>query len=70
MFGENLVWAEALTAASQTSYAMVACRDGSRFLGKIDLFSEEAGRYEILLTEASQVEPDGSLLPIEGKVCC
>ena len=26
--GENLVWAEALTAASQTSYAMVACRDG------------------------------------------
>jgi hypothetical protein len=65
--GENLVWAEALTAASQTSYAMVACRDGSRFLGKIDLFSEEAGRYEILLTEASQVEPDGSLLPIEGE---
>lgn len=65
--GENLIWAEALTAASRTSYAMVACEDGSRFLGKIDLFSEEAGNYEILLTQASQVEPDGTLLPIAGE---
>jgi hypothetical protein len=33
----------------------------------IDTFSEEAGNYELLLSRASQVQPDGSLLPIEGK---
>ena len=65
--GENLVWAETLTKASKESYAVVACKDGSRFIGEIDTFSEEAGNYEILLSNASQVQLDGSLLPIVGE---
>ena len=65
--GENLVWAETLTKASKQSYAVVACSDGSRFMGEIDTFSEEAGSDEILLSDASQVQPDGSLLPIRGE---
>jgi len=65
--GENLVWAETLTKASQQSYAVVACKDGSRFFGEIDTVSEEAGNYEILLSDASQVQPDGSLLPVAGE---
>lgn len=65
--GENLVWAETLTKASRDSYAVVACRDGSRFMGVIDTFSEEAGNYEILLGKASQVQLDGTFLPIEGQ---
>ena len=52
--GENLVWAEALTKSARDTYALVACRD-------------EAGNYEILLSNASQVEPDGTLLPIQGQ---
>lgn len=64
--GENLAWAETLTKASKQSYAVVACKDGSRFIGVVDTFSEEAGNYEILLGNASQVEPDGSLLAVEG----
>src|SRR6266404_7718890 len=54
--GENLVWAETLTKASKQSSAVVACKDGSRFIGEIDTFSEEAGNYEILLSNASQVQ--------------
>jgi len=65
--GENLVWAETLTKASTQCYAVVACKDGSRFIGEIDTFSEEAGNYEILLSNASQVQVDGSLLPIVGE---
>jgi len=65
--GENLVWAEALTKSARDTYALVACRDGSRFIGVVDTFSEEAGNYEILLSSASQVEPDGTLLPIQGQ---
>ena len=65
--GENLVWAETLTKASKESYAVVACKDGSRFIGEIDTFSEEAGNYEILLSNASQVQLDGSLLPVVGE---
>jgi len=65
--GENLVWAETLTKASKESYAVVACKDGSRFIGEIDTFSEEGGNYEILLSNASQVQLDGSLLPIVGE---
>jgi len=65
--GENLVWAETLTKASKESYAVVACKDGSRFIGEIDTFSEETGNYEILLSNASQVQLDGSLLPIVGE---
>jgi hypothetical protein len=64
--GENLVWAEALTKLPRESYAVVACKDGSRFLGVIDTFSEEAGNYEILLSRAAQVQADGSFLPIDG----
>jgi len=64
--GENLVWAETLTKASP-GYAVVACKDGSRFLGVIDTFSETAGDYELLLGRAAQIQPDGSLLPIEGE---
>src|SRR5258708_17650699 len=37
------------------------------FVGEIDTFSEEAGNYEILLSNASQVQVDGSLLPILGE---
>jgi len=29
--------------------------------------SKEAGNFEILLSDASQVRPDGSLLPIHGE---
>jgi len=47
--------------------ALVAGKDGSRFLGVVDTFSEEAGNYEILLSQAAQVQPDNSLLPIEGE---
>lgn len=65
--GENLVWAETLTKASKQAYAVVACKDGSRFMGIVDTFSEEAGNYEILLGNAAQVQPDGSLLPVEGE---
>jgi hypothetical protein len=65
--GENLVWAETLTKASKQSYAVVACKDSSRFMGVIDTFSEEAGNYEILLGNASQVQPDGTLLAVEGE---
>ena len=65
--GENLVWAETLTKSSGQAYALVACKDGSRFIGEIDTFSEEAGNFEILLSDASQVRPDGSLLPIHGE---
>lgn len=65
--GENLVWAETLTKLPKPSYAVVACKDGSRFLGVVDTFSEEAGNYEILLSQAAQVQPDGSLLPIDGE---
>jgi len=65
--GENLVWAETLTKSARDTYALVACRDGSRFIGVVDTFSEEAGNYEILLSNASQVEPDGTLLPIQGQ---
>jgi hypothetical protein len=39
--GENLVWAETLTKASKPSCAVVACKDGSRFIGEIDTFSED-----------------------------
>jgi hypothetical protein len=63
--GENLVWAEVLTKAPP-AFAVVACKDGSRFMGWIDTFSEEAGNYEVLLSCASQVQADGSLLPIDG----
>ena len=63
--GQNLVWAEVLTKAPQ-GYAVVACKDGSRFLGWVDTFSEEAGNYEIFLSRASQVQEDGSLLAIPG----
>jgi hypothetical protein len=65
--GENLVWAETLTKSARDTYALVACKDGSRFIGVVDTFSEEAGNYEILLSNASQVEPDGILLPINGE---
>lgn len=41
--GENLVWAETLTKTLTDSYALVACKDGSRFIGRVDTFSEEAG---------------------------
>ena len=58
-------WAEVLTKAPQ-GYAVVACKDGSRFLGWVDTFSEEAGNYEIFLSRASQVQEDGSLLAIPG----
>lgn len=40
--GENLVWAETLTKSARDTYALVACRDGSRFIGVVDTFSEEA----------------------------
>lgn len=63
--GENLVWAETFTRAP-LSYAVVACKDGSRFMGWVDTFSEEAGNYELFLSQASQVQPDGTLLPIPG----
>jgi hypothetical protein len=33
--GENLVWAETLTKASKESYAVVGCKDGSRFIGSL-----------------------------------
>lgn len=33
----------------------------------VDTFSEEAGNYEVLLGQAAQVQPDGSLLPINGE---
>ena len=36
-------------------------------VGEIDTFSEEAGNYEILLSNASQVQLDGSLLPVVGE---
>jgi hypothetical protein len=65
--GENLVWAETLTKSARDTYALVACQDGSRFIGIVDTFSEEAGNYEILLSHASQVELDGTLLPIDGE---
>ena len=65
--GENLVWAETLTKCSPNSYAVVACQDGSRFIGRIDTFSEESGNYEILLSHASQVQPDGTLLSVSGE---
>ena len=65
--GENLVWAETMTKLPRAAYAVVACKDGSRFLGVVDTFSEEAGNYEILLGQAAQVQPDGSLLPINGE---
>lgn len=65
--GENLLWAETLTKLPRDSYAVVACKDGSRFMGVIDLFSEEAGNYEVSLARASQVQPDGTLLPIKGR---
>jgi hypothetical protein len=63
--GENLVWAETLTKAPP-AYAVVACKDGSRFLGWIDTFSEETGNYELFLSRAFQVQQDGSLLAIPG----
>jgi len=40
--GENLVWTEVLTKASRLEYAVVTCKDGTRFMGLIDTFSEEA----------------------------
>src|SRR2546428_8119598 len=43
--GENLVWAETLTKSAGQAYALVACKDGSRFIGEIDTFSEEAGNF-------------------------
>lgn len=63
--GENLVWAETFTRAPM-SYAVVACKDGCRFLGWVDTFSEEAGNYEVFLSKAFQVQSDGTLLPIAG----
>ncbi len=41
-------------------------KDGSRFIGVVDTFSEDAGNYEVFLTRASQVQDDGTLLPIQG----
>lgn len=64
--GENLVWAEVMTKTAG-SYSLVACKDGSRFLGVVHTFSEEAGNYELFLSRASQVQPDGTLLPINGE---
>jgi hypothetical protein len=64
--GENLIWADVLSTAPRRSYAVVACKDGSRFIGFVDTFSEDAGDYEVFLTDASQVETDGTLLPIHG----
>jgi hypothetical protein len=64
--GENLVWAEVMTKTSG-SYSLIACKDGSRFLGVVDTFSEEAGNYEVFLSHAFQVQPDGTLLPIVGE---
>jgi|SRR2546428_14106003 len=43
--GENLVWAETLTKSAGQAYALVACKDGSRFIGEIDTFSEEASNF-------------------------
>jgi hypothetical protein len=63
--GNNLVWAEVLTKAPGV-YAVVACKDGSRFMGWIDTFSEEAENYEIYLSRASQLQVDGTSLPISG----
>ena len=65
--GENLVWAEVMTRTARSSYSLVACKDGSRFLGVVDTFSEEAGNYEVFLSRASQVQLDGTLLPINGE---
>jgi hypothetical protein len=63
--GEALVWTEVLTKAPNV-YAMVACKDGTRFLGSINTFSEEAGSYEIFLSQAYQVDLEGALAPING----
>lgn len=65
--GENMVWTEVLTKASRLEYAVVTCKDGTRFMGLIDTFSEEAGNYELFLGRASQVQGDGTFLPIEGQ---
>jgi hypothetical protein len=65
--GENLVWTEVLTKASRIEYALVTCKDGVRYIGIIDTFSEEAGNYELFLAKASQVQADGELLPISGQ---
>ncbi len=64
--GESLVWAEVLTSVPRSSYAVVTCKDRSRFMGVVDTFSEDAGNYEVFLTRASQVQDDGTLLPIRG----
>lgn len=64
--GENLVWAEVMTKEPRASYVVVACKDGSRFMGVVDTFSEEAGNYELFLSRASQVQEDGTTLPIKG----
>ncbi len=65
--GENLVWTEVLTKTSRLEYALVTCKDGVRFMGIIDTFSEEAGNYELFMSKASQVQADGVLLPISGQ---
>jgi hypothetical protein len=65
--GENLVWAEALTKSSALAYAVVTCKDGARYMGVIDTFSEEGGNYEVFLSHAAQVGEDGVPLPIEGQ---
>lgn len=65
--GENLVWVELFTKLSRNEYALVTCKDGSRFIGFIDTFSEEAGNYEVFLSRANQVQENGEHLPIEGQ---
>ncbi len=65
--GENLVWAELLTKLPRNEYALVTCKDGARFIGLIDTFSEEAGNYEVFLSRAYQVQEDGEHLAIEGQ---
>jgi len=63
--GEALVWTEVLTKAPDV-YALVACKDGTRFLGSINTFSEAAGNYEIFLSQAYQVDAGGELKSVEG----
>ena len=65
--GENLVWVELLTKLSRHEYALVTCKDGARFIGFIDTFSEEAGNYEVFLSRAYQVQENGDHLPIDGQ---
>lgn len=64
--GETLVWAELLTKVSRYEYALVTCKDGTRFMGFIDTFSEEAGNYEVFLSSAYQVQENAENLPIKG----